>query len=168
MPHRQMEWLIEKLLRVRPASWAQGGRVNVELLSMPRHDVLLLALAVVGAGIWGVWWLYQREGRTISTRVRIMLAVLRVVVLASILLMLLEPVLVFSRNEYVPSTLIVLKDISDSMGLRDAWSDNVQAEKVATALALPGGAGELRQTTRTQLANRVVNPAMLEKLARAG
>src|SRR5689334_18429908 len=158
-----MDWLIEKLLRVKPASWAAGGRVDVELLSMPRHDVLLLALAVVCAGIWGVWWLYKRDGRTISTRVRIMLAALRVGVLACILLMLLEPVLVFSRNEYVPSTLVVLKDISDSMGLRDAWTDNVQAERVATALNLPGGAGELRQTSRTQLADRVVNPAMLEK-----
>lgn len=163
-----MDWLIQHLLRIRAASWAQGGDWSIEFAAIPRHDIALAVLALVAVGVWGVWYLYKREGRTISLRMRVLLAGLRLIVLASVVVMLLEPVLVFSRKETDPSNLIVLKDGSESMSLRDAYIDLAQADKVAAALGLPGQAGELRQRTREDLASHVLKNGLMEKLAAGG
>ena len=76
-----------------------------------------------------------------------------------------EPVLVFTRREMIQSNLIVLKDASESVELRDAYLDTKQADAMAAALGLPGKANDLRQQTRAQLADHVLNSGLLAKLA---
>src|SRR5438552_12124230 len=109
--------IVEILFGIKPAPWAKGGEWRVEWLAMPHHDrLLLLLLAIVVASI-GVLYLYKREGRSLSRKVRIVLSSLRVLALLGVLAMLLEPVLVFSMKEMVPSNLIILTDRSQSMDL---------------------------------------------------
>src|SRR5687767_4197094 len=163
-----MRWFLEHLLGVDPATWAEGGRWRVELLALPRQDRALLAAALVMLGAWGVWYLYRREGRTIGLVTRWFLASLRLVVLAAVLVMLLEPVLVFTRQEWVPSNLLVLRDASESMDVRDAYPDAALAERVAAALALPGKAGDLRKLTRSELARRVMDAGLADHLGAGG
>ena len=122
---------------------------------MPRHDGLLALVITLLVGTWGILWLYRRDGRRISRPKRGMLALLRLVTLAVIVVMLLEPVLVFTKQLQVPSRLIVLNDASDSMTLRDAFVDPNVAQRTAAALNMPPG--NLQKETRAELARRVID-----------
>lgn len=163
-----MDWLAKQLFGVKPARWAAGGSWRLEFLALPRHDAALAAVVLALAGLWGIWFLYRREGRGLGIRIRLLLAGLRVVVLAALIVMLLEPVLVFTRQEMIPSNLVVLKDASDSVQLRDAYPDAAQAADVAAAVGLAGKASEFRQLTRAQLADRVLAAGLLDRLAAGG
>ena len=89
----------------------------------------MLAVAAALAGLAGIWWLYRREGRSLSFGVRLMLAALRTLILVGVCFMLLEMVVVISRQEMIPSRLLVLLDDSESMGLKDAWTDDSTGAK---------------------------------------
>src|SRR3954469_292014 len=145
-----MRRLLEILLGIDPAPWAEGGSWHVQFLSLPRHGWAVLLLAAVPLAAWGVMLLYRREGRTLSLPVRVMLGSLRMIVLLGVLAMLLEPVLVFTKQEFVPSNLLVLTDRSSSMDLRDAYTDSGSANRLATSLKL-GNADALREKSRLDL-----------------
>jgi hypothetical protein len=163
-----MRRLIHILLGVDPAPWAEGGSWRLEWLAWPRGDWALAALLFIIAATWGVLWLYRREGRNLALPVRVMLATLRMVAMLGIVVMLLEPVIVFTRKEWVPSNLLVLLDRSDSKDLRDAWVEQPLAERTAAALRLDGGADELRRQSRASLAERALAGGLSEKLAAGG
>jgi hypothetical protein len=163
-----MRRLIETLLNIRQSSWTQGGQWKLEWLSMPRHDVALLLAATAAAVVWVVIFLYRREGKNVHPVARWSLVALRLMVLAGVLVMLLEPVIVFQKTEYVPSNLIVLSDQSDSMGLNDAYTDVGSAAAAASALKLAGGAADLRKYTRRELASRALATGLLSALASNG
>ena len=90
-----MNKVLQILLGIKPAPWAQGSSWRVDLLALPKHDKLLLLLAGIVFATWGVLWLYRREGRSLSLPVRWSLAALRMVLLFGTLAMLLEPAIVF-------------------------------------------------------------------------
>jgi hypothetical protein len=60
-----MRRLIEILLGIDPAPWAEGGSWHVQFLSLPKHGWAVLLLAAVPLAAWGVMLLYRREGRTL-------------------------------------------------------------------------------------------------------
>jgi hypothetical protein len=163
-----MAKLFQLLFHVHRAAWAAGGGWRVEWLSMPKQDAGLIAVAAAAVGLWLVWLVYRHDARGIHPAVRWSLFALRLVVLASAIVMLLEPALVFSQVEHVPSTLIVLSDASDSMDLHDAWGDDRRAAAVARNLKLPGGADAVRRATRGALADRAVSTTLLDALAANG
>ncbi|HEY8750794.1 MAG TPA: hypothetical protein VIM11_22610 [Tepidisphaeraceae bacterium] len=163
-----MDWLAKLLFGVKPARWAAGGHWRLEFLAAPRHDMALVAGLVAMIGAWGVWYLYRKEGRGIRLPMQAVLAGLRMIVLVMVVVMMLEPELVFTRQEMIPSNLVVLKDASDSIQLRDAYADTAQAEQIAAAMELPGKTNELRQQTRAQLADRLLKNGLLEKLSADG
>src|SRR5260370_25232717 len=88
--------------------------------------------------------------------------------LIGVVVMLLEPVIVFTKTEYVPSTILVLRDNSESMDLKDAYASAAYAERLAQALNLTGGAKELRETMRWQLVDRVMNGGLAKSLTSGG
>src|SRR5436190_1786087 len=163
-----MNKLLQILLGIKPAPWSAGSSWRIDWLALPKHDKLLILLAGVALATWGVLWLYRREGRSLSIGVRWSLAGLRMVVLLGILAMLLEPAIVFSKQEFVPSNLLVLQDRSDSMELRDAYVDQNRAAHLAEVLKLPGGANDLRQQTRLSLGQKALDAGLREKLATNG
>lgn len=163
-----MKRLIEILLGIKPAPWAEGGAMRVEWASFPTGDAALLTLVSLALVIWMVWWCYRREGRGLSVGVRVMLWAMRLTVIFGVAAMLLEPVLVFSRKEFSPSRLLVLCDVSESMDLRDAWANTTRAQQVAQALNLPGGDKDLRERTRSELIDRVLQAKLLKALEADG
>src|SRR5205814_6128824 len=142
-----MNRLLQILLGIKPAPWAAGSRRSLDWLALPKHDRLLMLIAAIAFAIWGVLWLYRREGRSLSLPIRWSLATLRMVLLLGILAMLLQPVIVFSKQEFVPSNLLVLEDRSESMDLRDAYVDPARAGRLADGLKLSNGSNDLRQLT---------------------
>src|SRR5689334_13344376 len=112
-----MNRLLDHLLGIKPSQWAAGGSRHLEWLEMPKHDKLFLLILVAAFCTYGVFWLYRREGRSLSLPIRVMFVTLRMIALLGVVVMLLEPVMVFEKSEFVPSTILVLRDQSESMDL---------------------------------------------------
>lgn len=163
-----MTRLFNILFGLNPTSWAAGGSWRVDWLALPRHDRALMLLVALVIGAWGISALYRREGRGVAAWQRWMLTSLRIIALLALVAMLLEPVVVFTKTEWIPSNLIVLKDQSSSMDMRDAYVDAGRAATIAEALKLPGAANELRDRTRENLVDRAIDPNLLEALASGG
>ncbi len=163
-----MRRLIEILFGIDAPSWTAGGSWRLDWLSLPDGDRVLLLLAALLVAAGGLWWLYRWEGKHVHTAKRGFLWAVRLAVLALVIGMLLEPVLVLVKEEYVPSNLLVLVDSSQSMGLRDAWQDEVAASRVAEQLEVEGGQEGLRKLTRLDLASRLLDQPMIDALAGDG
>jgi len=144
--------------------WTAGGDWSLEWLALPKGDKALLLLGVVLAVATAIWFLYRIEGRLLSPRWRFALASLRVAALGVAVAMLLEPVVVLSKEEQVPSHLIVLVDVSGSMGLQDAWRDEAEATRVAQHFGITEGPNGLRKMSRSELARRVLGEGTLKRL----
>ena len=162
-----MRKLFEFLFGIEPAPWADGGDWQVRFLALPKGGAALALIVALPLAAWGVLYLYRREGRSLSLPVRAMLGTLRMIVLVGVLAMLLEPVLVFTKQEFVPSNLIVLTDRSSSMDLQDAYADPAAAARLAAALKLDGP-DALREKPRAELAARLLESGLAEKLASNG
>ncbi len=123
---------MDELLR-RLAAWCgiepePGSELRFELANFPTGGAALLVLLGCALAIAAVVFVYRRDGRTLTTGQRIVLASLRALAIAAVLALLLEPVLVTVRREVRPGHTILLIDGSQSMTHQDAWRrDDVQA-----------------------------------------
>jgi hypothetical protein len=161
-----LQRLIQFMLNIHPSSWTAGGQWRLEWLSMPKHDMALLMSACIALVAWMVMAVYRREGKSLHLLSRWSLIGLRLIVLGGVLVMLLEPVLVFSKTDYVPSNLIVLSDVSGSMDLQDAYLDPHQITAITSSLKLTEA--ELQKQTRKQLIDRALKQGLLNKLTAGG
>ena len=162
--------LFEILLGTDSAPWTQGesGSWHLEWLSRPSGDWVLVILVLLAVATWGTAWLYKKEGRNLTLAVRSMLTSLRILALLGVLIMLLEPVIVFTRNEWQPSNLLVLKDVSESMDLKDAYQDSSRADHIAAVLNLSGGSTQVRDTPRSALVDRALAATLRQRLESGG
>jgi hypothetical protein len=163
-----MNRFADMLLGLKPTPWTEGGARHLEWLEMPKHDKLLLLMLGIAAAVWGVLYLYRREGRNLHLAIRVSLSALRMTALIGVIVMLLEPVVVFTKTEQVASTILVIRDNSESMDLKDAYANAAYADRVAKALSVNGGAKELRDTTRSQLIDRALGQGILKSLESNG
>ena len=141
-----------------------GGDSRLELASLPRGigaiAMILAAVLVVAL----LAWLYRREGRNLSRTKRAVLVGLRVLTLLAVVIMLLEPVLVSTRRETVPSQLPIIVDDSESMRFSDPYTDNSRTVEIAASLKLQSENGKapvdrLRETPRLGLVQTVLGAA---------
>jgi hypothetical protein len=158
--------LIQFMLNIHPSSWTAGGQWRLEWLSMPKHDMALLLAAGVAIVAYLVTAVYRQEGKSLHLLSRWSLIGLRLLTLAGVLVMLLEPVLVFSKTDYVPSNLIVLSDVSGSMDLQDAYVDPAQVSAITAALKI--SETQLQQKSRKQLIDIAMKQGVTNQLASNG
>ncbi|RLS51684.1 MAG: VWA domain-containing protein [Planctomycetota bacterium] len=163
-----MKRLWDMLFGLDRSSWTEGGRWRLDWISLPAGDRMLLLLAVLAILVSGLTMVYRWDARQTSRSTRWFLLSVRVLLIFVAVLMLLEPVLVLSKEEKLPSHLLVLVDNSPSMELRDAWKDESQGAQVAQALGIPGGVAGLREKTRLDLAKTVLSPEFLKTLSQDG
>jgi hypothetical protein len=160
------------LLGIEPSSpgVSAGEDSRLEFAALPKGAVavglILAALAVLAL----LWWLYRRERRELSPMKRVLLVGLRALTLVCLVIMLVEPVLVSSRKETVPSHLALVVDDSESMKFSDPYTDNSKAAEIATGLRLETLGGKspvqrLRETPRIGLVQSAFDPN-LEALGR--
>ena len=161
-----MHRFIQFMFNIRPSAWTQGGQWRLDWLAMPKHDMALLLAACVVLVAFFVAAVYRREGAAMHPLSRWSLIGLRLLVLTGVLVMLLEPVLVFRKSEEVPSNLLILSDVSGSMDLQDAYTDAPQAAAITAALKLTGD--QLQQKSRRQLVDLALNPSLLKQLESRG
>ncbi len=139
-----------------------GGRARLELAALPKGTG---AIAVILGSVLLVvllWALYRLEKRGLSRAVRALLVGFRMLTLLTVAIMLLEPVLVSSLRETVPSHLLVVADDSESMKFSDPYTDSSRAAEIAASLKLGSEGGKapvdrLRETPRLELVKNVLN-----------
>ncbi|MGP0064036.1 MAG: VWA domain-containing protein, partial [Isosphaeraceae bacterium] len=145
-----------------PGAVARGDS-RLEFAAMPKGPgalVLILGAIVLLALIWR---LYRWERRDLSRTKRIILVGLRGLTLLAVSIMLLEPVLVSSQRETIPSHLVMVLDDSESMKYSDPYTDDSKAVALASDLKLESQAGRtpvqrLRETSRLDLVKTVLRP----------
>ncbi len=125
-----------------------------ELRLQPEGWTAIAGIALVGVLLWAVVWMYRREGRVgASTRVRMLLAMLRCAVLVTLALIFLEPVRVRILRRWIDSYAIVLVDNSSSMDLADRYRDESNAARISAVWE-----GERPASVRRQdLVERILN-----------
>jgi hypothetical protein len=167
-----MNRIWQMLLGIEPSSpgVVTGGDSHLEFASLPRGAVALI-LIVGGLSLLALLWkLYQWERRELSLARRAVLIGLRMLTLLAAAIMLMEPLLVSTRRETIPSHLMIVVDDSESMKFSDPYTDNSRAVDLATSLKLESVGGKapvdrLREMPRLDLVKKVVGPN-LEALAR--
>lgn len=157
-----LKWLIG--LRQLPQE-AGEGQWHLEFHSLPQGFSAVLAIAVAVLAVFGVWWLYQREGRNLAVGPRLILGSLRLLALACLAVMLSDLVLVIDRRERVPSNLLVLVDTSESMALNDPYEDStarrlMQGISESSADATERDFASIREMTRLELARKSLAPIL--------
>jgi hypothetical protein len=163
-----MQKLLDILLGVKPASWAEDGSWRLDWLTRPSGDLLLIVIAGIILAAWGTYWLYTREGRGLPRRMKVLLTAMRLAAVGIVLIMLLEPLLVFVKQEWMQSNLIILVDRSESMQLSDPYAvGDAKATRMAQLLSM-SDPRELDGRTRLELADRAIGEQLAEKLAAAG
>jgi hypothetical protein len=147
-----------------------GGDSHLEFAALPRGTAVLLLIS--GALFLGflLWRLHRWERRELSPFKRAILVGLRLLTLLAAAIMLIEPVLVSTRRETVPSHLMIVLDDSESMRFSDPYTDNSRAVDIATRMKLESAGGKspvdrLRETPRLELVKTVLGSS-LEALAR--
>jgi hypothetical protein len=161
------ESVLKYLLNVEPAPWTEGGEMRFGWLNVPQHEAGLAVVLGVIAAAAVILWLYRREGKMLSRFARLGLASLRFLTLAGVLVMLLEPAIIFTKRETIPSRLVVLVDDSESVDFKDAFVDAAQAKRICNGLGLKT-ADDLRELTRLKLAERALDRGLAAKLAAGG
>ena len=160
------------LLGIEPTSpgVVSGVDSRLEFASLPRGVgavvTILGALVLVAL----LWRLYRWERRELSPAKRALLAGLRILTIAAVGIMLLEPVLVSTRREQVRSHLAMILDDSESMKFSDPYTDDAKAAEIASGVKMESVDGKspvalLRETSRLALAQKVLG-ANLDDLGR--
>jgi hypothetical protein len=145
-----------------PGTLARGDS-RLEFAAMPKGPgaLVLIVGAIVLLAL--IWRLYRWERRELSRRKRIILVTLRAITLLAVSIMLLEPVLVSSQRETIPSHLVMVLDDSESMKYSDPYTDDSRAVALAADLKLETKDGRtpvqrLRETPRLDLVKTVLQP----------
>ncbi len=124
-----------------------------------------------------VWQVYRRERGRASARYKAMLAALRIIALAVLVLALLAPTVVVRRSKLQESYVPILLDVSDSMGLSDRYRDDELVARLAQAIGLTDGlelppqpeiAERVRSMSRAEIANAIFSRPEYDLIERIG
>lgn len=139
---------------------------RLELAAMPEGWPAVLMALMVGGLCWAIVWMYRREGRAGATsRVRLLMAMVRCLVVLCIAGIWLEPVLATYLHRVIDSYTLVLVDTSSSMDLQDRYLSDDAKKRVQT---VTGGAIDAPVARKT-IAQKILSNgkrAFLDELAK--
>jgi uncharacterized membrane protein len=141
--------MLTRLLGLDPAT-AAGFDLQRVFFARPWPGWVLCAL-LVAVLLWTAF-LYACEGQRASRIYRGFLVLLRVAAVATLLLVLAQPMLRLQRVETIPSHVVVLLDRSGSMERRDLWQDPAARARFIRAVGSP----EAPRLTRREVLERVL------------
>ncbi|MCA8957749.1 MAG: hypothetical protein KDC87_16860, partial [Planctomycetes bacterium] len=156
-----LRWLAE--LRGIPVE--PGADLQLELSSFPSGGLGLLTLIGVLLAMFLVVYCYRRDGRNLTAGKRFFLASLRVLAVLAAVLVVLEPNLVTIKKDVRDGHSIILIDLSQSMGHRDAFRR--EEVRVLAESWTSMGQTDLSGKTRLELAKALLSHsdyALIDKL----
>jgi hypothetical protein len=166
-----MKRLAEIFLGIERSPGAQSsGQYRLELSALPQGTSAAVVGIVAILLVFLFWRLYLRERSDLFWVKRALMVGLRVLTVAAVAAMLVEPVLTSTQIETVRSHLAVVLDDSESMKFSDPYTDDSRAVEIAAKLKIGSAGGRspadrLRETPRLSLVKSVLEPT-LEDLAR--
>jgi hypothetical protein len=131
-----MEQFLKWLAGLGPGEGQAGEKLRFEFGSLPSGTLALLSIAAAVAILLLVFFLYKRDARRLSAGKRFVLAFFRLMALASIALLLLEPTLVKVRKSIRPGEVLVLLDASQSMGHLDSYAHSENEAEAWKAIGI--------------------------------
>ncbi len=108
---------------------------RIEWLGAP--DAWVIALLVIPAIFFGVWWVYAGERGKLTTSGRWILGALRFLVILTIVAILFRPTLTEERVQRENSWILLLVDDSYSMGISDRFADPTITAGLERILSAP-------------------------------
>ena len=110
--------------------------VNREFIweNMPAGVWIFLMIIVIAAGLYGVFYLYQREIDTASPFTKFFLAVVRAAVLVILVVIFLGPSMIEVKNRTVHPAIAFLRDVSQSLNYSDRYLYSTSAAGAAKLL----------------------------------
>jgi hypothetical protein len=130
-----------KMFGVPVSDSAQVSEINVAFHGISASTGLLIAVVIIAATVWT----YLRTSPRLTQVQKIILAALRSLLLAMIVLMLMRPVLLLTVEGTIRRSLLVLIDSSASMQIKDLRQDSDDLKRAAIARGLIDPKGGLTQ-----------------------
>jgi len=139
--------------------------------NMPAGVWIFLMIFVIAAGLYGVFYLYQREIETASPFTKFFLSVVRAAVLVILVVIFLGPSMIEVKNRTVHPAIAVLRDVSQSLNYSDRFLDSASAAGAAKLLGKTPEEIAAQKPTRAQLVDAAIaqdNLKLLRDLVRKG
>jgi len=143
--------IVRFLLNI-PRETQLSGKVELALAS-PLPNWLILLIAVAAVALVGL--VYYKEVSSAGKRSKIFMAVMRLLIIALVLFIFMEPTINSIRSEEEPSTILVMIDTSKSMTYADKGMDKEMAGKLADAIKV--SIDDIRGMQRIDLVRKFVN-----------
>ena len=110
----------------------EGAEARFEFASLPGGAAGLLTWVAVLGLVAAVFWIYKREGSA-PMRVKYGLATLRVLMLLTAVVVILEPILAIDRVEEIDKSTILLIYDSLSLSAKDRYEDTTRRAAISNA-----------------------------------
>lgn len=130
-----------------------------------RVFVFLASIILIG---WIVYKLYQKESNSCPTGVKYFLFVTRFSVCVLLGIVFLEPSIIYTQSKSLRPIIKLLRDSSQSMNVKDGYSENSAAKSVATLLNKSIEDVRLLKPSRVDIVNTAINANERDFLVRLG
>ncbi len=159
-----MEQILRWLAGMGSDPLPAGESLRFEFLSLPKGGLGLAAVVGFLAIAIGTFLIYRRDAARLSLGQRATLAVLRLLALASVAFLLLEPSLVKVRKVVRPGEVLVFVDASQSMSHRDSYARSADWAAGWREIGLADPAASTRMSLATKaLAQEGLLPALAKR-----
>jgi hypothetical protein len=140
----------------------QGWSIRWSRLETP-FQALLLVLAF-GAACYAVWWFYRNEPAYCSRPRKRLLAVLRSLAFLVLLVVLAGPVLELTKAGALRGKVLILVDVSQSMGRQERFTQPADKLVAARALGLIGMAEPASEEWPAAIEERLILASRLDQV----
>ena len=126
------KWL-HHLVGLDTAHIPDDAALQLIWVNMPRSWRVFILLGLVAAVVYLVLWIYRRETAHVSPRLGRILAALRIAVVLLLVAIFLGPAITYTERRVLYPLVVLLRDDSQSMRIKDAYQDDASLARVARA-----------------------------------
>ena len=148
----------------------RAGTPRLQWGNLPESWGVFVLLAVIGAIIFAVVWMYRREINTCPMPVKLVMSGLRLAVLLLLVILFLKPELFYQQVNEIKPTIAVLRDNSLSLDRADEYRSRDQANRLSQLTGISADEIEAGTVKRSELINAAFgnNQELIRQLRQKG
>ncbi len=135
----------------------KGGNPTLHWGLLPESWGVFVLITIILAALFFVIWLYINENKTCSRPTKIFLALLRSMVVLTIIVFLLKPYIIRKKTRTLKPTIGFLRDGSLSFNRADQYSDQEQVKRIAAGTGWNTDDIAAGKYTRAQILQQLFN-----------